>query len=168
MASSSISEFKCSYDIFLSFRGLDTRKKFTDHLYEALKREGFQTFRDDDEIERGENIKSALQKAIWDSWMSVIVLSKNYATSTACLFEIHTIIEHRKKKSDHFILPVFYEVDPWEIKQQAKKLDFEGKTVRVEEVKGWSAALEEVASMAGMVSQNQSNGYVIYKFNSFY
>ncbi|KAG5532858.1 hypothetical protein RHGRI_027220 [Rhododendron griersonianum] len=159
MSSSSNSEFKCSYDIFLSFRGLDTRKKFTDHLYEALKREGFQTFRDDDEIERGENIKSELRKAIWNSRMSVIVLSKNYATSTSCLFEIHTIIEHRRKKSDHFILPVFYEVDPWEIKQQAKKLDFGGKTVRVEEVKGWSAALKEVASMAGMVSQNQSNGY---------
>ncbi|KAI8539496.1 hypothetical protein RHMOL_Rhmol09G0187700 [Rhododendron molle] len=159
MASSLNFEFECSYDIFLSFRGLDTRKKFTDHLYEALKREGFQTFIEDDEIEWGENIKSALQKAIWNSKMSVIVLSKNYATSTSCLFEIHTIIEHRKKKSDHFILPVFYEVDPWEIKQQAKKLDFGGKTVRAEEVKGWSVALKEVASMAGMVSQNRSNGY---------
>ncbi|KAI8539498.1 hypothetical protein RHMOL_Rhmol09G0187900 [Rhododendron molle] len=159
MASSLNFEFECSYDIFLSFRGLDTRKKFTDHLYEALKREGFQTFIEDDEIEWGENIKSALQKAIWNSKISVIVLSKNYATSTSCLFEIHTIIEHRKKKSDHFILPVFYEVDPWEIKQQAKKLDFGGKTVRAEEVKGWSVALKEVASMAGMVSQNRSNGY---------
>ncbi|XP_058189539.1 disease resistance protein At4g27190-like [Rhododendron vialii] len=157
MASCSNSEFQGTYDIFLSFRGLDTRKKFTDHLYEALKREGFQTFRDDDGIERGENIKSELRKAIENSRMSIIVLSKNYPNSMACLREIQMILEYRKKKLDHVILPVFYEVDPLDIKERAKNLDF-GK-VTVEEVKGWSAALEEVATMAGMVSGNQSNGY---------
>ncbi|XP_058219158.1 putative disease resistance protein At4g10780 isoform X2 [Rhododendron vialii] len=158
MASTSNPFFQLMYDIFLSFRGLDTRKKFTDHLYKALKLEGFRTFRDDDVIERGENIKSELRKAIRNSRMSVIVLSKNYANSTACLFEIRTILEHRME-SDHWILPVFYEVDPWEIKEQAKSLDFREKKVTVEEVKGWRAALKEVASMAGMVSQNQCDGY---------
>ncbi|KAG5549751.1 hypothetical protein RHGRI_014901 [Rhododendron griersonianum] len=156
MASSSNPESKDGYDIFLSFRGADTRKNFTDHLYEALKQNEFQTFRDDDEIERGENIKSELQKAIWNSRMSIVVLSKN--NSTACLFEIQTILEHRQKKSDHFILPVFYEVDPTEIKRQAKILDF-GEKKTVEQVKGWSAALKEVASMAGMVSKNQCDGF---------
>ncbi|XP_058189535.1 disease resistance protein At4g27190-like [Rhododendron vialii] len=150
-------EFKCSYDIFLSFRGLDTRTKFTDHLYEALKREGFETFRDNEGIERGENIYSELQKAIWNSSMSVIVLSKTYATSKSCLFEIQTILEHRKKNADHVILPVFYEVEPLEIREQAKKLDFGEKKVTVEEVEGWSAALKEVSSMGGMVYGNQSN-----------
>ncbi|KAI8532559.1 hypothetical protein RHMOL_Rhmol11G0223100 [Rhododendron molle] len=154
---SQFTEFKCSYDIFLSFRGLDTRTKFTDHLYEALKREGFETFRDNEGIERGENIYSELQKAIWNSSMSVIVLSKTYATSKSCLFEIQTILEHHKKNSDHVILPVFYEVEPLEIREQAKKLDFGEKKVTVEEVEGWSAALKEVASMGGMVYGNQSN-----------
>ncbi|KAI8532557.1 hypothetical protein RHMOL_Rhmol11G0223000 [Rhododendron molle] len=158
MASSSNSEFQAVYDIFLSFRGLDTRKKFTDHLYEALKREGFEIFRDNEGIERGENIKTELQKAIWNSSMSVIVLSKTYATSKSCLFEIQTILEHRRKKSDHIILPVFYEVDPGEIKEQAKKLDFGEDKATVEEVEGWIAALKEVASMAGMVSGNQTDG----------
>ncbi|KAG5526210.1 hypothetical protein RHGRI_032475 [Rhododendron griersonianum] len=152
-----VTELKCSYDIFLSFRGLDTRTKFTDHLYEALKREGFETFRDNEGIERGENIYSELQNAISNSSMSVIVLSKTYATSKSCLFEIQTILEHRKKNSDHVILPVFYEVDPSEIKEQAKKLDFGEKKVTVEEVEGWSAALKEVASMGGMVYGNQYN-----------
>ncbi|KAG5526224.1 hypothetical protein RHGRI_032488 [Rhododendron griersonianum] len=189
MASSSNSEFQGTYDIFLSFRGLDTRKKFTDHLYEALKREKFQTFRDDDEIERGETIKSKLKKAIENSRMSIIVLSKNYANSMACLFEIQSILE-QSKTSNHMILPVFYEVDPMDIKEQAKNLnfgkkkvttveevrgwkvglkevasmarmglDFGKKKVTVEEVRGWRAALKEVASMAGMVSRNRTNGY---------
>lgn len=146
---------KSKYDVFLSFRGFDTRKTFTDHLYNALMREGYRTFRDDNEIERGENIKSELQKAIENSKMSVIVLSENYANSTACLFELEKILE-RRKTSNHRILPVFYNVDPSEIKEQAEKLDFKNKTI--EQVKAWSEALKEVASMAGMVSQNQSNG----------
>ncbi|KAG5543570.1 hypothetical protein RHGRI_016345 [Rhododendron griersonianum] len=148
----------CGGGIIVECKGSDTRTKFTDHLYEALKREGFETFRDNEGIERGENIKSELQRAIWNSSMSVIVLSETYATSKSCLFEIQTILEHHKKKPDHVIFPVFYEVEPSEIKEQAKNLDFRGKKVTDEEVKGWSAALKEVASMAGMVSGNQSNG----------
>jgi hypothetical protein len=50
--------------VFLSFRGEDTRKNFTDHLYKALVDAGFHTFRDDDEIRRGKNIQLELQKAI--------------------------------------------------------------------------------------------------------
>ncbi|CAL9006548.1 unnamed protein product [Prunus brigantina] len=52
--SSSNASRYCRYHVFLSFRGEDTRKTFTDHLYTALVNEGFRTFRDDDEVERGE------------------------------------------------------------------------------------------------------------------
>ncbi|KAJ6978620.1 hypothetical protein NC653_026910 [Populus alba x Populus x berolinensis] len=54
----------CKYQVFLSFRGEDTRKNFTDHLYTALVQAGIHTFRDDNEIRRGENIDFELQKAI--------------------------------------------------------------------------------------------------------
>uniref|UniRef100_A0A3Q7EWU0 ADP-ribosyl cyclase/cyclic ADP-ribose hydrolase n=1 Tax=Solanum lycopersicum TaxID=4081 RepID=A0A3Q7EWU0_SOLLC len=64
------------YDVFMSFRGEDTRKTFTDQLYKALMDEGYQTFRDDNEIERGEDIKSELNKAIHSSKSSIFVLSK--------------------------------------------------------------------------------------------
>ncbi|KAI8532384.1 hypothetical protein RHMOL_Rhmol11G0211100 [Rhododendron molle] len=138
---------KGRYDIFLSFRGLDTRKKFTDHLYHALMREGFQTFRDDDEIDKGEDIKFEMRKAIRNSWMSVIVLSENYANSMSCLFELQTILE-LCKKSDHFVLPVFYEVEPEVLKEQSKNLVFERKEATVERVKGWNAALKEGPDLA--------------------
>ncbi|XP_058190549.1 disease resistance protein RPV1-like [Rhododendron vialii] len=151
-------EFRGRYDIFLSFRGLDTRYDFTDHLYHALMHEGFQTFRDDDEIERGEVIKSELLEAIRNSRMSVIVLSENYANSTACLFELQTIFE-LCKKTDHVVLPVFYKVEPWVLKEQSKNLIFEKKEVAADKAKGWSAVLKEVASMAGMVFRKESTGY---------
>lgn len=141
------------YDIFLSFRGEDTRMKFTDHLYEALERMGFNTFRDEEMINKGKTIKSELRKGIRNSKMSVVVLSKNYARSKSCLFELRTILR-RRKKSGHYVLPVFYEVEPHKIKKQAKKLDFRKMKAKVEKVKKWSAALKKVAGINGVVYQS--------------
>ncbi|CAK7336504.1 unnamed protein product [Dovyalis caffra] len=50
-----------AYDVFLSFRGADARKNFTDHLYTALKWAGIRTFRDEDEIKGGEHIDALLK-----------------------------------------------------------------------------------------------------------
>ncbi|KAE9446987.1 hypothetical protein C3L33_21114, partial [Rhododendron williamsianum] len=105
----------------------------------------------------GEVIKSELLEAIRNSRMSVIVLSENYANSTACLLELQTIIK-LCKKTDHFVLPVFYKVEPWVLKEQSKNLDFGKKEVAAEKVMVWSAALKEVASMAGMVFRKESDG----------
>ena len=41
------------YDVFLSFRGEDTRNKFMGHLYEALIQKGIATFKDDEKLEKG-------------------------------------------------------------------------------------------------------------------
>ena len=37
-----------TYDVFLSFKGEDTRYNFTGHLYQALCDKGFNTFIDND------------------------------------------------------------------------------------------------------------------------
>ncbi|KAK4545601.1 hypothetical protein RGQ29_032932 [Quercus rubra] len=66
---SSLSSFSSStpqwkYDVFLSFRGKDTRNNFTDHLYVALKQKGIFTFRDEEKLETGKSISPELMKAI--------------------------------------------------------------------------------------------------------
>jgi hypothetical protein len=48
MASSSAVSHVCKYDVFLSFRGKDTRNNFTSHLYDALCRKQIKTFIDND------------------------------------------------------------------------------------------------------------------------
>lgn len=63
------------YDVFLSFRGDDTRKNFTCHLYKELHRYGITTFIDDD-IKRGDEIPSTLQKVIEESKVSLIIFSE--------------------------------------------------------------------------------------------
>ncbi|XP_058216947.1 disease resistance protein RPV1-like [Rhododendron vialii] len=162
----------CSYHVFLSFRGEDTRKIFTDHLYIALDQAGFRTFRDDDGIEKGEDIKSELEKAIRESRISIIVFSKNYASSTWCLEELVMILKRRTL--GHVVLPVFYDVDPSEVRKQIgsfeetfikheEKLKSEtGELVKEklkEKVGTWRAALREVADLAGMNLQNQVDGH---------
>ncbi|CAI0407929.1 unnamed protein product [Linum tenue] len=44
------------YDVFLSFRGADTRHGFVSHLYNALRQRGISTFKDDQNLDRGKPI----------------------------------------------------------------------------------------------------------------
>ncbi|XP_068330848.1 disease resistance protein RUN1-like [Pyrus communis] len=151
------------YDVFLSFRGEETRKTFTDHLYTALNNAGFLTFRDDDELERGEDIKPGLQKAIQLSRTSVVVFSKDYVSSRWCLDELVLILERKKTTSDYVVLPVFYDVDPSHVSKQTgsvgKAFARSQKNQSPEKVEGWRKALAEIADLAGMVLQNQADGY---------
>ncbi|CAN6566566.1 unnamed protein product [Malus baccata var. baccata] len=151
------------YDVFLSFRGEDTRKTFTDHLYEALTRAGYRTFRDDDELEMGEKIKSGLEQAIQMSRASIIVFSKNYASSRWCLNELVEIVDHKRTSSDHVVIPVFYDVDPSHVRKQtgsfAEAFARHRKTEPPDMMERWRKALEEVADLAGKVLQNQAYGY---------
>ena len=80
------------YDVFLSFRGVDTRNNFTDHLYAALQRNGILTFKDEEKLRKGNRISSELLKAINESRFAIVILSRNYASSTWCLDELAEII----------------------------------------------------------------------------
>ena len=101
-----------NFDVFLSFQGEDTRRGFVSHLFKALTQQGIQTFIDDN-LHRGENISEELLKTIENSSVSIIIFSKNYASSSWCLDELAKIIECTKK-----VLPVFYQVDPFEVRKQ--------------------------------------------------
>ena len=160
-SSNIISPSQFSYHVFLSFRGEDTRKTFIDHLYTALTDAGFRTFRDDDELPRGEGIKPELQKAIQQSRSIVVVFSKDYASSGWCLDELVMILE-RKKTSNHIVLPVFYDIDPSHLRKQTgsvgKAFAKHKKKQSPEKLNRWREALTQVAGLAGMVLQNQDDG----------
>ena len=70
------------FHVFLSFRGADTRTSFTDYLYATLQRKGIVTFRDDEQLEKGEVISEQLLKAIEESLSAIVVLSPQYASSS--------------------------------------------------------------------------------------
>ncbi|KAH0982041.1 hypothetical protein GBA52_009218 [Prunus armeniaca] len=149
--------YRCTYDVFLSYRGKDTRKGFTDHLYRALEQAGFHTFRDDDEIKRGANIAAEIQRATQESQVSIIVFSKNYASSTWCLDELVKIMERRKADDGLMVMPVFYDVDPSHVRKLTGSFAnaFSGHEEHFKEdihkVEEWRRALRDVADLGGMV-----------------
>ena len=102
------------YDVFLSFRGDDTRNNFTDHLYAALQRNGILTFKDEEKLKRGKPISSELLKAINESRFAIVILSRNYASSTWCLDELVEIIQCMKQ-NEMIVIPVFYDVNPSDV-----------------------------------------------------
>uniref|UniRef100_A0A2N9I9N4 TIR domain-containing protein n=1 Tax=Fagus sylvatica TaxID=28930 RepID=A0A2N9I9N4_FAGSY len=151
--SSSSSTRRWRHDVFLSFRGEDTRFGFTSHLYQALCDKGFNTFIDDN-LHRGEEISKELLETIESSMISIVVLSKNYASSTWCLDELVKIVECRKNNGQ-LVLPVFYKVDPSEVRKQDR--DFGVALAKHEEnfknnmdkVQSWRTTLNEVGCLSG-------------------
>ncbi|KAK9277693.1 hypothetical protein L1049_007240 [Liquidambar formosana] len=149
---SSSSTSRWTYDVFLSFRCEDTRTRFTDHLYAALKRHGFRTY--DDELERGEAIGPELLKAIENSRFSIIIFSRNYASSTRCLDELAHIIKCRKELGQT-VLPIFYDVEPSDVRKQKRSFEeaFAGHEERfkeeMEKLERWRDALRQAANLKG-------------------
>nr|KAJ0193659.1 hypothetical protein LSAT_V11C800435180 [Lactuca sativa] len=156
-------EAPITYDVFLSFRGKDTRLGFTDHLYQALVNENISTFLDEEEVETGEKLKPELERAIKGSRASIIVLSKNYASSTWCLDELMMILEQRRD-SNHIVLPIFYNVEPTHIRKQKSTFgkalfkhkqriesekDAEKKIEDAHKLEMWTKGLTKIADLKG-------------------
>ncbi|KAL4613855.1 hypothetical protein ACB092_07G011600 [Castanea dentata] len=149
----SSSTHRGDYDVFLSFRGEDTRHGFTGYLYQALCDEGFKAFIDNKDLQRGEEISAELIKAIKSSMISIIIFSQNYAFSTWCLEELTKILEC--KKNGQKVLPVYYKVDPSEVRKQEGSFGLALTTHEkkfendIEKVLRWRVALYEAASLSG-------------------
>ncbi|XP_057423657.1 uncharacterized protein LOC130717446 [Lotus japonicus] len=163
----SLSHSKARYQIFISFRGMDTREIFTRHLYDALCKEGFYTFKDDQSLEGGAPIEELLE-AIEESRFAIVVLSKNFADSKWCLTELVKILDCRKRKKQ-LVLPIFYEVEPTDIRhlkgrsgeamaEHEKELGKDSKTVLE-----WTHALRDISNLKG----ERYEGYVIQYHSVF-
>ncbi|XP_050277140.1 disease resistance protein RUN1-like [Quercus robur] len=156
-ASFSSSTRRREYAVFLSFRGEDTREGFISHLYKALCNKGINTFIDDIDLPRGEEISEKLIQAIKNSSILVIVFSENYAESKWCLDEFVEIVKCREKDQEVQIRPIFYNVDPSEIRNQngnfGNALTNHEKKFKnnkdKDKVQRWRDALKKAANASG-------------------
>ncbi|KAJ4882549.1 Disease resistance protein (TIR-NBS-LRR class) family [Raphanus sativus] len=156
MASSSLTWM---HDVFPSFCGGDVRKNFLSHLLVKLESKGIRPFIDNN-IERGQSIGPELVKAIRESRVAIVLLSRNYSSSSWCLDELVEIMNCRERDQQK-VITIFYGVDPSDVRNQTG--DFgdafdetcEGRTEDVKEA--WKKALNAVASIAGYHSRNWDN-----------
>ncbi|CAN1255545.1 Disease resistance protein RUN1 [Linum perenne] len=144
------------YDVFLCFRGDDTRLGFTSHLMNAISTKQIRTFIDD-KLEKTKSIDE-LVSILQRSALSVVVFSDKFADSSWCLDEVATIAP-RMAKFGHRILPVFYNVDPSDVTDDSGSYstiidrEYKGRSTYSEDKKRWMDALKAVANCSGHTSQ---------------
>jgi hypothetical protein len=146
------------YDVFLSFRGEDTRVGFTSHLHAALKRKQILTFVDDQHV-RGDEIPESLLRTIEEAKLSVIVFSENYASSKWSLEELAKIFE-RRKNNGQIVIPVFYQVDPSHVRNQTGSFGdafarlIKKKALTMDKEQSFRDALKDTATLSGWTLGN--------------
>ncbi|KAL7589654.1 hypothetical protein Lser_V15G37426 [Lactuca serriola] len=160
-SSTGFSSQSCKYHVFLSFRGEDTRNTFVGHLYSALEQEGIYPYKDDETLPRGESIHPSLMKAIEESQIAIIVFSKNYCDSSWCLDELAHIMKCRDTRGQ-IVMPIFYDVDPTEVRKQKRKYgeafarhELENKR----KVESWRKALVDASNISGWEPKHIANGH---------
>ncbi|CAN7056767.1 unnamed protein product, partial [Brassica oleracea var. botrytis] len=144
------------HHVFPSFHGADVRTNFLSHIAKEFRSKGINLFIDNN-IERSKSIGPELTEAIKGSRIVIVLLSKNYASSTWCLNELVEIMKCREDFGQT-VMSLFYQVEPTHLKKQTG--DFgkvflktcRGKTK--EEIRRWKHALTEVAQIAGYHSKN--------------
>ena len=147
------------YEVFLSFRGDDTRASFISHLTSSLQNGGIIVFKDDHSVPRGYSISRSLQRGIEGSRISIIVFSKNYADSPWCMQELIQILECYRT-TGQVVLPVFYDVYPSDVRRQSREFGQSFQHLLNNNVEGddaalkWIDALHDVAGIAGFVVPN--------------
>ncbi|XLS67906.1 hypothetical protein HN51_018929 [Arachis hypogaea] len=143
-----VSESK--YDIFVSFRGVDTRRGFLSHLIKALNQKQIEIYVDY-KLREGTQISHSLLTAIEESEISLIIFSQDYASSKWCLDELVKIMKCRKEKGQTAI-PIFYDVDPSCVRHQrgsyVDALSGHRKTSSAAQLLMWKEALNEAANLS--------------------
>ncbi|CAJ1949613.1 unnamed protein product [Sphenostylis stenocarpa] len=105
------------HDVFINFRGEDTRMNFVSHLHAALSNAGVNTFLDEANFPKGVELKQGLLRTIERSRICLVVFSRNYTESSWCLEELENIIECHQTYG-HIVLPIFYLVTPSQVRHQ--------------------------------------------------
>lgn len=150
---SSVSDdLRWKYDVFVSFRGEDTGRGFVSHLLRAFKQKSISTSVDAEDICRVDRLSEELRKRVQQSRLSIVVFSKNYASSRWCLRELVQMVE-QVKMTGQVLVPVFHGVDPSHVRrawgafgEAFERYDCE---MEQEEVRTWRGALAAATDRFG-------------------
>ncbi|KOM58699.1 hypothetical protein LR48_Vigan11g173300 [Vigna angularis] len=159
--SSSSSSFLTSephfiHDVFINFGGEEIGRRFVSHLHSVLLQAQVKTFISQENLHDGMKLEEHM-RAIGHTKITIIVFSKSYTESACCLLELEKIIECHETFGQ-IVLPVFYEIDPLDVRHQkddfGKALeDTAYRTYSGEQLQHarsrWSSALNRVAGMTG-------------------
>ncbi|XP_028753472.1 TMV resistance protein N-like [Neltuma alba] len=149
--------------VYLSFRGDDNSRKFTDDLRCGIESRDLQTLGDDKKFETRDSIiliPPHLLKSIEESFIFFVIFSRNFASSIWCLQELSKIADFiNNNDPKHTVIPIFYDVDPYEVQQQigiyGKAFAEYEKSFCPDLVRKWRLAMTLTANLPGWVVQNE-------------
>ncbi|KAK3438094.1 hypothetical protein EUGRSUZ_C02718 [Eucalyptus grandis] len=160
------SSLGAEFEVFLNFRGPDTRLNFADCLYHSMDGAGIRIFRDNEEIRKGEEINDKLELTIKSSAICMPIFSRNYASSAWCLRELAYMMDcSRNRVGKAMILPIFFDVDPEDVKLKTRlyqdALQRHEEKFGYDEVQRWKEAMREVAQIKGWDLKYKGQGELI-------
>ncbi|XP_057846543.2 disease resistance protein Roq1 isoform X2 [Cryptomeria japonica] len=138
------------FDVFINHRGPDVKGTLATQLYNSLQQLRIAAFLDSQEKELGNSFPSIIETAIRSAKVHIAIFSRRYAESSWCLDELVLMLESTAK-----IIPVFYEVEPWELRHIEKGvyaeafLKYEEKGRYLEKLNTWKEALQSLSFTAG-------------------
>ncbi|MED6198812.1 hypothetical protein PIB30_070026 [Stylosanthes scabra] len=123
------------YDVFISFRGEDTRVTAS-------------STKPDRDV-----VWNELVEAIRDSKLFLVIFSQDYASSKWCLRELVEIMECKNKKEHVIVIPVFYKIEPTHVRNQtgsySRAFAKHERSCDRKQVQQWRTALTEAANLSG-------------------
>ncbi|XP_039156338.1 disease resistance protein RPV1 [Eucalyptus grandis] len=142
-----------TYDVFLSFRGQDTRFSIVEILHKNLVHNKILVYMDNEAVAHDRGISWELLGALDDSHIYIPFLSKGYASSKWCLHELARMVA-RKKSNGKRILPIFCDVEKEDVKLESNLYkdalsDHRKYHNNDDEVMEWEEALKYVGDMDG-------------------
>ncbi|KAI3440265.1 uncharacterized protein J3R85_003891 [Psidium guajava] len=154
-----------NHDVFLSFRGPDSRTGFADFLYKGLVAAGHRVFRDE-ALPVGEQIEPEVLRAIRTCRIVIPIISDPYTKTKSCLRELTEIIDCQRKHGKS-VFPVFYGVNVDGLGRRCSNFEEAlGEYERMmqcrrEEVQEWAKALCSVTRIRGWESQSGREGKLV-------
>ncbi|ESW06208.1 hypothetical protein PHAVU_010G028900 [Phaseolus vulgaris] len=160
-SSSSSSSFSKSgpqfiYDVFINSWGEEICRKLVSHLHSLLLQAQVKTLIKEENLQEGIDLEEHM-RAIAASKIAIIVFSKSYTESTCCLLQLENIIECHETFGQ-IILPIFYEIDPLDVRDQKDDLgkaleeaahkSYSGEQLE-HALSRWSRALTTAAGISG-------------------
>lgn len=144
---------RLKYHVFLSFRGADTRADFAERLHKEVKRK-VRIFRDNEGMERGEEINPSLIAGMEDSAASLVLFSPRYSDSRWCLDELAKLCD-LSSSLDRPMIPIFYSVDPSHVRKQSehfvKHFEAHAQKFSEERIQPWREAMRIVGNLPGYI-----------------
>ncbi|CAA7021988.1 unnamed protein product [Microthlaspi erraticum] len=153
--------------VFLSFCE-DVRRTFVSYLIKEFKWIGITAVHS--QFKGGKSMsRHKVTQAIKESRVSVVILSRNYVSSSRCLNELVEILTWREETWGHrVVIPIYYEVNQSDVRNQTKTIGKDLMRNSLEKIEKmelrWMRALTCIVDIVGESSQDwEDEGKMIEK-----